>query len=99
MKSLILKDKKRRKLYAQYEKKKYILKYIKNNLILQKKFREKAQIKLFLFPRNSSITRIRNRCILTNRSRSIYRKFKFSRLMFRKLALNGKIPGVRKAIW
>ena len=50
-------------------------------------------------PRDASPTRIRSMCALTGRTRSVYRKFKLSRLMLRKLALEGKIPGMRKASW
>jgi small subunit ribosomal protein S14 len=50
-------------------------------------------------PRNASPTRHRSLCALTGRSRGVYRKFKISRLMLRKLALEGKIPGMRKASW
>ena len=50
-------------------------------------------------PRDASPTRVRNLCALTGRSRSVYRKFKVSRLMLRKLALEGKVPGMRKASW
>ena len=39
------------------------------------------------------------RCELTRRSRAVYRKFRISRIMLRKLALEGKIPGMRKASW
>jgi small subunit ribosomal protein S14 len=39
------------------------------------------------------------RCQLTGRSRGVYRKFRISRIMLRKLALEGKIPGMRKASW
>ena len=44
-------------------------------------------------------TRRRNRCQLTGRSRGVYRKFGVSRIMLRELALQGKIPGMRKASW
>ena len=50
-------------------------------------------------PRDASPTRYRNLCSLTGRSRGNYRKFKISRIMFRALALQGKIPGMRKASW
>ena len=50
-------------------------------------------------PRNASPTRVRNLCALTGRSRSVYRKFKISRIMLRELALEGKIPGMKKASW
>lgn len=50
-------------------------------------------------PRNASPTRVRSLCALTGRSRAVYRKFKISRIMLRELALEGKIPGMRKASW
>lgn len=50
-------------------------------------------------PRDASPTRIRNLCALTGRSRAVYRKFKISRIMLRELALEGKVPGMRKASW
>ena len=99
MKSLLHKDKKRRKLCKNYEEKKYILNYFNNNLMLDKTIREKSYKILTDFPRNSSNTRVRNRCVITNRPRAVYKKFKFSRLVFRKLALQGNIPGIRKATW
>lgn len=54
---------------------------------------------LAALPRNSSPVRLHNRCALTGRARGYYRKFGMSRLTFRKMALEGKIPGVRKASW
>ena len=50
-------------------------------------------------PRDASPTRIRNLCALTGRSRAVYRKFKISRIKLRELALQGKVPGMRKASW
>jgi small subunit ribosomal protein S14 len=50
-------------------------------------------------PRDASPTRIKSMCALTGRSRAVYRKFKISRIMLRELALQGKIPGMRKASW
>lgn len=50
-------------------------------------------------PRNSNPVRLHNRCAVTGRARGFYRKFGISRLTFRKMALEGKIPGVRKASW
>jgi small subunit ribosomal protein S14 len=50
-------------------------------------------------PRDSSATRLHNRCSVTGRSRAYYRKFGVSRLVLRELALQGKIPGVTKASW
>ncbi len=50
-------------------------------------------------PRNSSPTRRRNRCTVTGRSRGYMRRFGLSRITFRELALQGKIPGIRKSSW
>lgn len=50
-------------------------------------------------PRNSSPTRLRNRCVVTGRGRGVYKKYGLCRNMFRLLALEGKIPGMRKASW
>ncbi|MGH7957645.1 MAG: 30S ribosomal protein S14, partial [Opitutaceae bacterium] len=58
-----------------------------------------AQKSLQKLPRNSSPTRIRNRCSLSGRPRAYIRKFGVSRITFRELALNGKIPGVIKSSW
>lgn len=49
-----------------------------------------------IFPRNASLTRIRNRCALTGRSRGVYRFFKLSRLCIRELFGKGYLPGIRK---
>ena len=50
-------------------------------------------------PKNSSAVRLRNRCQLTGRPRGYLRYFGVCRLVFRDMALDGKIPGVRKASW
>lgn len=55
--------------------------------------------KLAEMPRNSSATRIRNRCELTGRSRGYYRKFHVSRIALRELGNQGLIPGITKASW
>lgn len=54
---------------------------------------------LMRLPRDASPTRIRNMCALTGRSRGVYRKLKISRIMLRELALQGKIPGMKKSSW
>ena len=99
MKNLIEKDKKRRYLYATYEKQYFILKYLVHNVNLPQSVRQEAQIKLEKLPYYGSKIRLRNRCVLTGRSRAVYKKFKLSRLMFRKLALSGEIIGVKKISW
>ncbi len=54
---------------------------------------------LDLLPRNSSAVRLKNRCQMTGRPRGYIRYFGVSRIVFRDMALNGKIPGVKKASW
>jgi small subunit ribosomal protein S14 len=58
-----------------------------------------AQKKLTKLPRNSSKVRLRNRCSVTGRPRAFIRKFRLSRITFRELACQGRIPGVTKSSW
>ena len=67
---------------------------------IRKELREKGDYAaLQKLPRNSSPTRLHSRCSMTGRPRGYMRKFGISRIAFRDLALQGKIPGVRKASW
>ncbi|HSQ76274.1 MAG TPA: 30S ribosomal protein S14 [Bacteroidota bacterium] len=67
---------------------------------LRKELKEKGDFAaLQQLPRNSSPTRLHNRCTMSGRPRGYMRKFGVSRIAFRDLALEGKIPGVRKASW
>ena len=86
-KSVIAREAKRRKVVAQYAERRAQLKAEGNYEELQK------------LPRNASPVRLHNRCALTGRPRGFIRRFGLSRIMFRELALDGKIPGVRKASW
>jgi len=99
MKKQIKKNINQRNLFKINEKKRLILKSITNNLQFEKKIRWTIQKKLLSFSNNSSMTRIKNRCILTGRSRSVYRFFKLSRIQLRKLASEGFLPGVSKYSW
>jgi small subunit ribosomal protein S14 len=67
------------------------------NLSLDERF--EARLKLAELPRNSSATRIRNRCELTGRPRAFYRKMKMSRIALRELGSQGQIPGLVKSSW
>ncbi len=58
-----------------------------------------ARVKLAEMPRNSSATRIRNRCEVTGRARGYYRKLKLCRNQLRELASQGMIPGMVKSSW
>ena len=97
MKHFCIKDRRRRILYTLYERRHNVLLSIVNNIKLSSMLRAQAYKTLLYLPRDSSITRMRNRCTLTGRSRSIYTKFGLSRLMFRKLAREGKLNGIKKA--
>lgn len=99
MKNLIEKDKKRRYLYANYEKKYLALKYLVNNLTLPDSTRQQAYHKLKNLPQHGKLTKIRSRCVVTGRGRAVYKKFKLSRLAFRQLALQGNLPGIKKSSW
>ena len=83
------------KFYAKRKKLKKII--MDKKISLEERF--KAQMKLSSFPRNSSRTRVRNRCQITGRPHGVYRKLKISRIALRKLGLEGKIPGMIKASW
>ncbi len=69
------------------------------DLHLSEEERALARLQLNKMPRDSSPSRLRNRCQLTGRPRAFLRKFKLSRLCFRELASFGMIPGVTKSSW
>jgi len=97
--SAVERNNKRIKLAEKYDAKRAKLKAIAldKNAPIEERF--EAQLKLAELPRNSAKNRIRNRCGLTGRPRGVYRKFKLSRIAFRELASDGKIPGVIKSSW
>jgi ribosomal protein S14 len=99
MKKKEKKNIKQRYLFEFFEKNRLILKIIENNLNIQTKKRWKSQQKQMLFDQNSSITRIKNICILTGRSKSIYRLLKISRIQLRKLISEKSLPGFSKYSW
>jgi small subunit ribosomal protein S14 len=86
-------------LVKQYAAKRQALKDIANddNRPLEERF--EARLKLAEMPRNSSPTRVRNRCSVTGRPRAFYRKLKMSRIALRDLASNGQVPGMTKSSW
>ncbi|MDH4384176.1 MAG: 30S ribosomal protein S14 [Caulobacter sp.] len=67
------------------------------SLPLEERF--EARLKLAKLPRNSSATRIRNRCEITGRPRAYYRKLRMSRIALRELGSQGQIPGLVKSSW
>lgn len=98
-KALVEKEKKRSRLYQKYAEKRKQLTAIVKDPATSLEEKRKAQMALDKLPNNSSITRLRNRCALTGRPRAFIRMFKLSRLAFRKFALLGLLPGVKKASW
>lgn len=94
-----IKDQKIRALVQKYEAKRMELKSIFYNQSLPESVRQQAFTELDQLPKNSSATRVRNRCVLTGRGRAVYQMFKMSRICFRELASMGAIPGVKKASW
>jgi small subunit ribosomal protein S14 len=86
-KSIEARQRKREKIVAKYAEKRKALKAAGELSLLDK------------LPKNSSPVRLRNRCALTGRARGFVRMFGISRIKFRDLASDGKIPGVTKASW
>ncbi len=86
-KSVLARQAKRERLADQYAEKRTALKEAGDFEGLQ------------ALPRNSNPIRLRNRCVITGRSKGYLRKFGLSRHKFRELAREGKIPGVRKSSW
>jgi small subunit ribosomal protein S14 len=98
-KSAIEKNNLRIKLAQQTAAKRQRLKALARDREAPPEERFQAQLKLAEMPRNSSATRVRNRCSLTGRPRGVYRKFKLSRIAVRELASSGQIPGMLKSSW
>jgi len=86
-KAVIVRQQKREKMVAKYAEKRRALKEAGDYRALA------------LLPRDSSPVRLKNRCMITGRPKGYIRKFGISRIKFRELALQGRIPGVKKASW
>ncbi|MSO75959.1 MAG: 30S ribosomal protein S14 [Alphaproteobacteria bacterium] len=97
--SAVERNKRRIRLTKRYAGRRAALKETIRDRGLPIEERFAAQLKLSTLPRNSSKSRIRNRCELTGRPRGYYRKFRLSRIAFRDLASAGQIPGVVKSSW
>jgi len=98
-KSSVIKNNKRVALAAQYNAKRLELKALVKDRSLSLEDRLAAQDKLQAIPRNASPVRIRRRCAITGRARAYMGFFNLSRIKFREYALQGILPGVRKASW
>jgi small subunit ribosomal protein S14 len=98
-KSSIEKNERRRRMAKKFAGRRSKLKKIARDKNLPMEDRFAAAIKLAEVPRNSSKTRIRNRCEVTGRPRAYYRKLKMSRIALRELGAKGVIPGLVKSSW
>ena len=98
-KSSVEKNEHRRALVKRYAARRAKLKGIADDAKLPMEERFEARLKLSELPRNSSAARVRNRCEVSGRSRSVYRKMKMSRIALRELGNKGLIPGLVKSSW
>jgi small subunit ribosomal protein S14 len=97
--SQINRNKKREKLVAQYAARRAALKAKAEDMAVPPEERFAARMKLAKLPRNSSPSRVHNRCTLSGRSKGFYRKLQVSRIALRDLANFGQAPGMTKASW
>jgi small subunit ribosomal protein S14 len=98
-KSAIEKNQHRRELVDRYAERRAALNAIVHDKSASPEARFEATLKLAELPRNSSKTRIRNRCNVTGRPRAYYRKLGMSRIALRELGLKGDVPGLVKSSW
>ena len=97
--SMINRDIKRKKLVAKHATKRNELKKIISSATASYEDKMDAATKLQKLPRDSSPSRVRNRCALTGRSRGVYSKFGLGRNKLRDYVMRGEVPGVVKASW
>ena len=92
-------NKKRNRMAKKYAAKRAALKAKVHDASLPQEERFQASLELAKLPRNSSRTRVVNRCEVSGRPRGYYRKFRLSRIALRELASTGQLPGVTKSSW
>lgn len=97
--SMIERELKRAKLVKRYAAKRAALKATIRDMNASDEVRQAAQVKLNALPRDSSPSRLRNRCAITGRPHGVYRKFGLGRNKLREAAMKGEIPGLTKASW
>ena len=98
-KSMIEREAKRQKMVEKYAAKRAALKEVIADESKSMEERFRASLKLAKLPRNSSATRLHNRCQLSGRPHAYYRKLKVSRIALRDLGSQGQIPGLVKSSW
>lgn len=99
MKARNLRDMAKRVAAAEAEPLRQALRYIARNTTLQPRARAQAQLQLSNMPAKTRINQVKNRCVETGRGRGIFRDFRLCRYQFRLQALDGELPGVKKASW
>ncbi len=98
-KAMIEREKKRQALVDKYAAQRAALKVKASDDSVSREDRFKATLKLAKLPRNSSATRLHNRCQLSGRPHAYYRKLRMSRIALRNLGSDGQIPGLVKSSW
>ncbi len=97
--ALINRDLKRQLTVRKFAAKRKALEAIIDDQSLSEEERYQARLKLQALPRDSSPTRLRNRCAITGRPRGTFRKFGLARNKLREVAMRGEVPGLTKASW
>ena len=97
--SKVVRNEERKEIVARYAERRAALKETIRSPQTSDADRQAAYAQLRKLPRDSSAVRIRNRCAMTGRPRAYLRQFGLSRITFREMALQGLIPGVKKASW
>ena len=99
MSNSISRDQQRRILFAKHEWQRLLLQSMIKDLSTPAEMRARGVRLLSRMPRNSSLTRTRNRCVLTGRGRGVHRFCRLSRMKLRELASGGALAGVSKSSW
>ncbi len=97
--SMVEREIKRKKLVKRYAKKRAELKAVLSDANASYEAKMEASVKLQKLPRDSSESRMRNRCVLSGRPRGVDRKFGLGRNKLREATMRGDVPGLRKASW
>nr|CAG4641401.1 EOG090X0MNX [Eulimnadia texana] len=95
----MIRDVKRRRLVVQHAPDRLRINSIRKNDILPQEIQEIADKEIAALPRDSSIVRLRKRCVITSRPRGVVNKWRVSRIVFRQLADYNKLSSVQRAIW
>ncbi|CAN6643145.1 small ribosomal subunit protein uS14m [Trichomonascus vanleenenianus] len=97
--SRMVRDNYKRHMFAEEEKHRVALRYISQNTTLPMRVRIEAQLQLQAMPNYTRYTQVRNRCVESGYARSVLHDFRLCRMKFRDFALQGRLPGVKKASW